>query len=401
MKPGAARYSPGMDMRLAPEFRLLLLAVQTSRAPQRAEALERAVTEPLDWAVLSKGAHKHGLSSLLLAVMGRIGAVPPHALEDMRRRAVKCATVTLARIEETARVSDALQRAEARFLILKGAALSVQLHGNAGTRDARDVDVLVDASQVALAGEALRSIGYDPLDGDLMAADATALVRQFREIKFVHRASGTCVELHRRLTDNRALLDWDFDTLWQERDMVRVGAVDVPTLARHRLVPYLCIHGAIHCWERLIWLNDLAAIVSQRGASVALEQAREVGLDALVLHAMTLASDWLGSPMPDELHVLSRRSRRVRYLGFLSRRFFAGARWLESAPPSSAKRFVRFSVWLRLYRYGIKPDWRYWRAEVAGELVSTEDHKAFRFPDRLHFLYVIIRPAGWLIRRLK
>ena len=390
-----------MDMRLAPEFRLLLLAVQASRAPERAEALERAATAPLDWAVLSRGAHKHGLSSLLLAVMGRIGAVPPHALDDMRRRAVKSATVTLARVEETARVSAALQRAGARFLVLKGAALSMQLHGNAGARDARDVDVLVDASQIAVAGEALRTIGYDPLDGDLMAADSTALVKQFREIKFVHRASGTCVELHRRLTDNRALLDWDFDALWREREMVRVGAAEVPTLARHRLLPYLCVHGAVHCWERLIWLNDLAAIVSQRGAVVALEEARKVGLEALVLHGTALASDWLGSPMPDELRVLSRRNRRVRYLDFLLRRFFSGARWHESAPPSSAKRFVRFSVWLRLYRYGIKPDWRYWRSEFAGELVSTEDYKAFRFPDRLHFLYLVMRPTGWLIRRLK
>jgi len=390
-----------MDMRLAPEFRLLLLAVQASWVPERAEALERAATEPLDWAVLSKGAHKHGLSSLLLAGMGRTGGVPPVALGDMRRRAVKCATVTLARVEETARVSGALRQAEARFLVLKGAALSMQLHGNAGARDARDVDVLVDASQIAVAGEALRTIGYDPLDGDLMATDATALVRQFREIKFVHRTSGTCVELHRRLTDNRALLDWGFDTLWREREMVRVGAVDVPTLARHRLLPYLCVHGAVHCWERLIWLSDLAAIASQRGAILALEEAREVGLETLAVHAIALASDWLGSPMPDAYRVLARRSWRVRYLDFLSRRFFSGARWHESAPPSSAKRFIRFSVWLRLYRYGIKPDWRYWRAEFAGEFVSTEDHKAFRFPDHLHFLYVIIRPAGWLIRRLK
>jgi hypothetical protein len=390
-----------MDTRLAPEFRLLLLAVQASRAPERTEALERLAREPLDWAVLSKGAHKHGLSSLLLAGLGRVDAVPPDALEDMRRRAVKCATVTLARVEETATVSGALQQAEIRFLVLKGAALAMQLHGNAGARDARDVDILVDVSQVTLAGEALRTIGYDPLDSDLMAMDATALVRQFREIKFVHRASGTCVELHRRLTDNRALLDWDFDALWREREMVRVGAVEIPTLARHRLLPYLCVHGAIHCWERLIWLNDLAAIVSQRGASAALDEARNVGLEALGLHAMALAADWLGSPMPDEQRLLSRRSWRVRYLDFLSRRFFSGARWHESAAPSSVKRFVRFSVWLRLYRYGIKPDWRYWRSEFAGELVSTEDHKAFRLPDRLHFLYVIIRPAGWLIRRLK
>jgi hypothetical protein len=390
-----------MDMRLAPEFRLLLLAVQASRAPERAEALERAAAEPIDWAVLSRGAHKHGLSSVLLTAMGRIDAVLPYALDDMRRRAVKSATVTLARVEETARVSGVLQHAGARFLIIKGAALSMQLHGNAGTRDARDVDVLVDSSQIAVAGEALRTIGYDPLDGDLVAADATALVRQFREIKFVHRASGTCVELHRRLTDNRALLDWDFETLWHEREMVSVGAAKVPALARYRLLPYLSVHGAIHCWERLIWLNDLAAIVSQRGAILALEEARAVGLEALVLHAMALASDWLGSPMPHELRALSRRSWRVRYLDFLARRFFSGARWHESAPPSSAKRFVRFSVWLRLYRYGIKPGWRYWRSEFASELVSIEDHKAFRFPDRLHFLYAVIRPAGWLIRRLK
>src|SRR5262249_29886615 len=79
-------------------------------------------------------------------------------------------------------------------------------------------------------------------------------------------------------------------------------------LSRRALVLYLCVHGAGHAWERLRWLVDLAALLRAPGsADAALADADAAGLGAAMLHALTLAHDWLGLAV-DQAHLARARA---------------------------------------------------------------------------------------------
>ena len=387
-------------MNLAPELRLLLCAIRNGRHGGEGTELAAAAAGPIDWAVLARGAQRHGLSSALLAQMEVLPGVPPAALHDLRRRATQSAAGTLARVRETVRITNVLRAAGLRFLVIKGVPLSVQLYGDPAARDARDIDIVVDGSQIDQAGEVLRSAGYQDVEGDLSAREVTDRKGRIKEIQFFNPELGIVAELHHRLTDNRELLAWDFEMLWRERETVSVLGSEIPTLSRPRLAPYLCLHGAIHCWQRLLWLGDLEVVVGASDTvAIALDQARDLKFEPLMFHAATLAQDWLGIAGADADR--PRRSIRHFYLNFIVGQFFRGARWHEGSTTSVGKQFLRYSVWLRLYRYGLKSDWLYWRRELSNEFDSASDRKVFQLPERLRFLYPAIRPAGWLIRRIR
>ena len=57
-------------------------------------------------------------------------------------------------------------------------------------------------------------------------------------------------------------------------------------------------------------------------------------------------------------------------------------------------------MWERLYRFSLKSDWRYRMSQLEREWFSPADRDVVPLPDRLSWLYPLIRPWGWLIRRL-
>jgi hypothetical protein len=216
----------------------------------------------------------------------------------------------------------------------------------------------------------------------------------------VHAISGSRLEPHERLTDNANLLLSDFAALWRERDTVHLGGTPVPTLARHRLPLYLAVHGAGHAWERLRWLLDLAAALREPGAiDAALTAADEGGLGAAMRHALMLAHDWLGLPVGDTALAQTRASAGVRRLDRILAHLYAGEAWHRTPVRKSWRGFARYSIWQRLYRLSLKPGMRYWTSQARREWFWPNDWDTVRLPDTLIFLYPVIRPVGWLLRR--
>jgi hypothetical protein len=78
---------------------------------------------------------------------------------------------------------------------------------------------------------------------------------------------------------------------------------------------------------------------------------------------------------------------------------FTGSSWAAIPEPFTWQRRRRDAWWLRLYTYLFKLDPRYWRHQLALDLISRADWEAVQLPDRLFWLYACIRPFGWLFRR--
>jgi hypothetical protein len=69
-------------------------------------------------------------------------------------------------------------------------------------------------------------------------------------------------------------------------------------------------------------------------------------------------------------------------------------------PPRSSRRGLsRYSVWARLYRLSLKSDWRYRADQARREWFTPADWNTVRLPDTLFWLYPLVRPVGWLVRR--
>ena len=83
---------------------------------------------------------------------------------------------------------------------------------------------------------------------------------------YVHEEKYIDLELHSRLFDNQLLVSktppvnsWQTVQLTKESGLCTFGDDD--------LFAYLCAHGAVHCWFRLKWLADVAALLAPKSTS--------------------------------------------------------------------------------------------------------------------------------------
>lgn len=386
---------------VSPELRYIFAAARSvGDGPAARSQLELAAGQVRDWDIILRGLAHHGLIGLTVPELARARAAPAEVLAMLDAERSAHVVGVMNRLRELVRIARALEAVGIRHLFIKGIALSVQLYGDPMARGGRDIDVLVERARTQDAEAILRALDYElpihaepatPSDGEPP-----------KESGWVHRESRILVEVHDRLCDNHALLPWDFETLWGERELVTIGGVAVPAMARRRLPVYLAVHGIRHGWQRLLWLVDLAAVLDRRPAwDEALDDAATLGLEGMMLHVGWALHHWLARPVPAD--VLARGARRidVRLLNRLVTRFHDGPKWYETQPRNSMRRFIAGSVWSRAITYAMKPTRQFWGRQLAWDLSSPQDRAAFALSPGLAWMYPLIRPFGWAIRRLR
>lgn len=383
----------------SPELRFAFAAARLASGGTSAQ-LDGAAAQVRDWDIVHRGLAHHGLIGLAVPALLRTEVLPVamHAALNAERGAHVIGA--LHRSRELVRIARALDAAGIRHVFIKGIALSIQLYGDPVARGGRDIDVLVERERTRDAEAILRDLGYvPPTHASPVRPDENTPPK---ESGWVHGESRILAELHDRLCENPALLPWGFEALWAEREMVTIAGTAVPTMAQRRLPIYLAVHGIRHGWQRLMWLTDLAVLLDSDAAwDEALAMAAKEGLEGMMLHVGWALHHWLARPVPAA--VLARGARRidVRLLNRLVAQFHDGPEWYEARPRNSLRRFLAGSVWSRSITYAMKPSRHFWGRQLAWDLSSPQDRAAFALPRRLGWMYPLIRPFGWAIRRLR
>jgi len=143
------------------------------------------------------------------------------------------------------------------------------------------------------------------------------------------------------------------------------------------------------------------ALAEPGSVDAALQAADEAGLDAAMLHAVTLAHDWLGLPVAEQHLARARTARRVADLDRILAHLYAGEAWHQMPRRGSLAALRRYSLWQRLYRLSLKRGWTYRGRQALREFLSPADWDTVRLPDSLFWAYPLVRPVGWLMRRAR
>lgn len=379
------------------ELRLMCLAVRRPLDRENAE-LGQAVAEVGNWPLLLEAAGLHHTLALMVDGLGPdlMAALPQDVRQAYRNRAMDAARRSLARVAELIRLTQALAAVGIRALPLKGVCLAQRLYGNPAMRGGGDIDLLVEPVNFWRAQDVILGLGYTPLAAPAILAEQRPLGQHLiRDIGYRH-PQGHLVELHQRLTQDPTLLPLDFETLWQDRQPMAGWGDAVQTLSDRHLALYLCVHGAHHCWERLCWLADIAALLRHPAAlAQAIEDCDSYSLRKPMIDCLWLCHLLLGFDLPPSI---AADRRAAKWAGRFVRQMVAGGVWAKDFRSGIAVRYGR-EIKVRMYQYGMKGSWRSLWSQIKLDMQYPIDWAVLRLPDRLTFLYPLIRPAGWLIRR--
>ena len=237
---------------------------------------------------------------------------------------------------------------------------------------------------------------YDP-PPEISDAQLRLLLPLRRDLGFIHEATGIQLELHWRLFLNPYAMAED-SLMANSRVVPLAGTRGLRTLGEEDLFAYLCMHGALHWWHRLKWLADINALLGAPGSDVErlIGAAKARGAGRAAAQALQLCQRLLGTPLPDRL---------MASLG-------SGAleRWLETTALNAMTKGqgeddpheARFGTTRgSLSTFLLSRNWRYWLAEMGYHLTNQTDVLMVPLPERLRFLYPILRLPLWAWRHAK
>jgi hypothetical protein len=381
----------------SPEFRLAAACAMWPPSTHRTEAIRAAAAGPLDWPLFLRVARRHQIIGLVHDGLTRARPhVPPQTAREIGVQAGAVVHENLLLARESLRLRRLFDDANLPVLFVKGAALSVLAFGNLGLRAAQDIDLFIAYETVPAATELILCAGYRRFDPSPDVSDAQLrLIMQLRkDLGFVHETTGLQIELHWRLLLNpHAMVE---SSIMRASRIVPLGAAGLRTLGEEDLFAYLCMHGALHWWNRLKWLADVNALLAftpEDGVERLVRTANARGAGRAAAQGLLLCRRLLGTTIPHRLAATLAKGPTVRWLEMTALNAMLLGQG-EHDPHG-----VRFGTTRgSLSTFLLSRNWRYWLAELNIHLINQTDVLTMPLPKWLRFLYPLLRLPLWLWR---
>ena len=284
---------------LSPEHSTDWLALLECAAPRgNGQRLADLVPNMSSWPVLLKRAEDQGIARLLAEYATNLdNAFVPLEIRAKFRELQRAHIASALRFTaELFRLLLCFAEAGIEVLVTKGPALAVRCYGDPGMRPYRDIDLVVREMDIRRATQAMLDLGYQPRI-PLTAIDAKKMPGEYA---FRKLETDLLIEFHTEQTLRYHPRRLQIEKLFARRAFVTIDGRSVPALSLEDELVLICVHGTKHFWERLMWIADVAALISRQAPDWARAQAiaREDGAERILRLGLRLASDLLGAELP-------------------------------------------------------------------------------------------------------
>ena len=385
-------------MAFSPEFRLAAACAMWPPSDRRIEAIRVAVAGALDWPRFLRVALRHRVVGLVHDGLTRARLdLPPAIAQKIGAQSTQLVSESLAMAAEALRLQRLFDEADLPVLFVKGASLAMLAFGTLGLSSGQDIDLLVPLETLPAASALVARAGCRRFDPPVELSDAQLrlLLPMRKDLGFVHQATGLRIELHWRLFLNPyAMAGASF--MAASRIVPLNGIQGLRTLGEEDLFAYLCMHGALHWWNRLKWLADVNALVvsmPEDGVERLVRAAEAMGAGRAAALALLLCQRLFQTPLPTFMTATLDKSVTMR--------------WLEATALNAMTKGqgeydpheVRFGTTRgSLSTFLLSRGWRYHLAELSVQLTNPTDVLTLRLPQPMRFLYPVLRLPLWAWR---
>jgi hypothetical protein len=297
---------PGTSATLEAEWSLLLAACSEIPRQEKTARIRLLSREPIRWKLLFELADRHGTQPLLYEALvnadakdGVEGAVPPEHVSSLEQRYRTNLHKALFLSRELIRIVDHLSALGLEVMPYKGLALAELIYRDVAMRPAGDIDLLIRRQDFSRIRDAVRELGYTPHLA-FSEAEERAYLESGYECAFDGTAGPNLLEVQWAIQPRFYAIDFDMTSLFQRTVTVPVAGHPMKTPSPEDLLLVLSAHAAKHVWGRLVWLCDLARIMSLPTLDWNWigSRAEALGIVRIVRVTMLLANRLLGAAIP-------------------------------------------------------------------------------------------------------
>ncbi len=376
------------------EFKLLIALTHPSVDQQPKLITDIIDGHSIDWDIFLKLVDWHRVtpqvSRNLSAHQDRL---PEPILQQLHQATMMSQCKSLQQSAWLVKIVQLFNKNQIRFINLKGVALSQLLYADSGRRQSKDLDILIDQADLAIAEQLLTEIlGFTRLHP---AADATPAEINYSNLCskdriYQHARDKTEVEVHWRFVIEPPILAVSFPELYKHSLPLQFHQQTIAVLDYNHLWLYQSLHGTHSGWYRLHWISDIAELLvsHQPDWDSLLKMADVYHCKKCLIEAVTLAGQIYQLPIPETIHfqmqktwqqplsiplvlqMLSKTQIRSPYIALLRTLF-----WLP-------KKYYFLQLLLKM-----------------GQISRGSADGYRQQPDRV-IRYYLLRPVAFVIRRL-
>jgi len=272
----------------------------------------------------------------------------------------------------------------------KGPVLALFAYDNLALRRFVDLDVMVRREDAAKSIDLLLADGYE-VSRSFGISQRKVLMQNQHNLQLHRSNRQLIVELHWEVASELFVSSVQADDLWSGLVPIEIDRTIIKTLSAEDLVFSLSVHALRHVWEKLLWICDLAWIISRYDLNwpVLLQRARSTRIERNFLLGLELSRRLLGVALPEHVaHQIERDSSIDKLAEVVIQFLLSGTEHI----PASSLQHLKFNLLVR-------PSWPA-RARYFRHILNPTDGDltAISLPGPLSFGYYLMRPFRLLLK---
>jgi hypothetical protein len=379
------------------ENQLLLCCARTELNGAAKTRGQQLIQKDLDWSYLLEAATAHGVGPLLYKSLCVIGQdlVPSATQSWLRRHTQQVFVHSNVMAEELLNVLAAFEAQDLPSIPFKGAVLAASAYGSLALRPFGDVDIWVHQKDITRCKEILFSLGYCIGQPEKVRDEATYL-RNHHDYLFFKQSKGNEINLELQWGVTEALFSFpiEFLPLWDRRITMSLLGRATPNLSVEDTLLILCVHGAKHGWNKLMWICDIAELLRANSYidwTWLIKHAEKLGGRRMLLLGLHLANTLLETRLPEKVELQVQADRTIRSLAQqVSEKLLRGA--YEPSGILEEKPFLYMKV-REHWQHRLQVFFHYCPIYLTRMVTPNGLDRAFLpLPNSLSLLYYIVRP---------
>jgi hypothetical protein len=378
--------------RLSEEAKLLLCCTRTRIGAEKAERIKALAQQDMDWPHMIRTAYQHRVMPLLYQSLTTTcpESIPKAILNELKTQY----QINLLRNMFLTRVLfqllDLFKENGISAVPFKGPVLSAMAYRDLSLRQFSDLDILIHKRDIHRAKSVLVSQGYHPMF-QRTAQEEAFLLQSNRAYPFVRDDGRVAIDLQWSIALEPFSFPRDPECLWENLKPFTFEGRTVYTFPLEDLLPILCVHGAKHIWNQLLWISDIAELIDvchETDWKKIRLRAQRLGDRNMLLIGVCLASRLFETTLPENVVEGLQAEPKAKLL----------ARRMGDRLFSERRNSLEFDVELWSFHLRMKKGtfWdrvRYPLSSLQKLVTPNQKDKMFlRLPQFLSFFYYVLRP---------
>jgi hypothetical protein len=358
---------------------------------ETAERIKALLQEDIDWDYLLRTALWHGVMPLLYWSLNATcaEAVPQAIMGQLRDYFYNLARRNLFLTRELLKLLNLFATHKIPAIPYKGPVLAALAYGNLAFRYFYDLDILIHRQDALRVKTLLLNQGYRLSLEQRLGAQEAMWFQSACEYNFISNDGRITVEPHWAIARPKHCFLLDAECLWERVEPISLAGTSVLTFRSQDLLLILCMNGTKDLWKSLKQICDVAEVIRadrQIDWDQVMQQARILGSERMLLLSCFLASDLLGTALPEKVWQRIQADPTVKSLAKQVReRLFLN---FNNSP--NLFKDSNFSLWDIRVRERLQDKVQYCFNLVFSP--NEGDAALLPLPPSLYFIYYLLRP---------